>query len=155
MIEVGPSIAAMTLVAVGGVVATTSLAETNGVRFPEGFERGVHYGTVTRGNIVEELYANRETVEAVKAGRPIPSGAVLTLVDLRDGQLFRYVVMEKRTGWGSGRLDANRTGEWEFQWFTPQRTVKTGEDLARCQSCHNSQAKNDFIWSFDRLKNAN
>jgi hypothetical protein len=137
------------------VTAVTSLAETNGVRFPEGFERDVHYGTVKRGNITEELYANPETIEAITAGRPIPSGAVLILVDSRDGKLFRYVVMEKRTGWGQGRSEGNQTGEWEFQWFTPEKTVKADENLARCQGCHNSQAKNDFVWSFDRLKNPN
>jgi hypothetical protein len=141
------------LVTLAGVVATAALAETNDVNFPGGFERGVHYGTVKRGNITEELYANREAIEAVKAGQPIPSGAVLTLVDFRDGKLFRYVVMEKRTDWGQGRTDANRTGEWEFQRFTPEQTVKADEDLGRCQSCHNSQAKNDFVWSVDRQKN--
>jgi hypothetical protein len=142
-------------IAILGVGTASSHAETNLVRFPEGFDRGVRYATVQRGNITEEIYANPETIEAVKAGRPIPSGAVLTLVDSRDGKLFRYVVMEKRTGWGGGRSESNRTGEWEFQWFTPSKAVKADEDLARCQACHNSQAGNDFVWTFNRLKNPN
>ena len=52
-------------------------------------------------NIGEELFTSREAIDAVKNGRPIPSGTVITMEDYRSGKLFRYVVMEKRTGWGA------------------------------------------------------
>jgi hypothetical protein len=82
------------------------------VKFPENFADGVHYATVPRGNIRQELYTSRAAIEAVKNGQSIPSGTVITLVDFRDGKLFRYVVMEKRTGWGAEYAPELRNGEW-------------------------------------------
>jgi hypothetical protein len=122
------------------------------VVFPEQFAAGVHYATVKRGNITEELYTSREAIDAAKSGKPFPSGTVITLVDSRDGKLFRYVVMEKRTGWGAEFPPAQRTGDWKFQSFNPDRTVKADEDLGRCMSCHQSRAGDDFVWSADQMK---
>ena len=59
------------------------------VRFPADYAKGVHYATVNRGNIREELFTSREAIEAVKAGRPMPSGTVITMEDHRDGELYR------------------------------------------------------------------
>src|SRR5437867_992828 len=84
------------------------------VKFPENFADSVLYTTVERGNLKEDIFTSRAAIEAVKAGKPIPSGTAITLVDYRDGKLFRYVVMEKRTGWGTEYPPEKRTGEWEF-----------------------------------------
>jgi hypothetical protein len=88
-------------VGVAAMVAWQAKAGRELVRFPENFVQGVQYATVNRGNIRQEIFTSREAIEAVKNGQPIPSGTVITLVDYRDGKLFRYVVMEKRTGWGA------------------------------------------------------
>lgn len=122
------------------------------VRFPVEYAKGVHYATVNRGNIREELFTSREAIEAVKAGRPMPSGTVITMEDHRDGELHRYVVMEKRTGWGARHVPGLRTGDWEFQWFNPDRSPKAGENVDRCRSCHAGQAANDFVFTADRMK---
>ena len=63
-----------------------------------------------------ELWENKEAVDAVRAGRPSPSGTVLTLVQYKavvddkgapkrgadgkfqKGDLIAYSVMEKRSG---------------------------------------------------------
>jgi uncharacterized membrane protein len=89
------------------------------VNFPENYAEGVHYATVDRGNRRQEMFTSRAAIDAVKNGQPIPSGTVITLVDylakldgrgnpLKDasgglikGEISRYVVMEKRTGWGA------------------------------------------------------
>jgi signal transduction histidine kinase len=78
----------------------------------------------------------------VKQDKVLPSGTVFTLVDYRDGKLFRYVVMEKRSGWGAEYPPEKRTGEWEFQAFNADRTVNRAENLDRCFSCHKAQAAN-------------
>jgi len=135
-----------------GLWSTLAMADPAKVTFPSDFEQGVHYGTVNRGNIREELYTSRAAIEAAKQGQPSPSGTVITLVDYRDGVLFRYVVMEKRTGWGTDYFPDKRNGEWEFQAFKADRSVNTGENLDRCFSCHKSQAAQDFVWSLDRMK---
>jgi len=122
------------------------------VKFPEAFADGVLYATVTRGTLKEEIFASRAAIEAVKAGQPIPSGTAITLVDYRDGKLFRYVVMEKRAGWGASYPPEKRNGEWEFQAFNPDKTVNRNETLDRCFSCHKPKAAQDFVWTLDRMK---
>jgi len=136
------------------VAVDQTYAAGDKVTFPENFADGVHYTTVHRGGIREELFVNPETIEAVKDGQPIPSGTVITLVDYRDGQLFRYVVMEKRTGWGNEYPPDLRNGEWEYQAFNADKTVNHSENLDRCFSCHKSQAANDFVFTLDDMKTA-
>jgi hypothetical protein len=122
------------------------------VKFPADYMSDVHYGTVHRGNIREELYTDASTIAAVKKGKPAPSGSVLTLADYHDDKLYRIVVMEKRTGWGSEYPPDRRTGEGEFAWFNPDQTRKADEDMGRCMACHRSQASQDFVWSVAQMK---
>jgi hypothetical protein len=105
-------------------LAWQALAAGDRVAFPEGYANGVRYATVKRGNITEELFTSRATIDAVKSGQPVPRGTVITMEDYRDGKLFRYVVMEKRAGWGAGYPPDKRNGEWEFQ-AEPQRKPRS------------------------------
>lgn len=143
------------LTAVLVVAIGQAFAGGDKVKFPENHADGVHYATVNRGNIREELFTSREAVNAVKNGEDIPDGTVITLVDYRDGKLFRYVVMEKQTGWGAEYPPEKRNGEWEYQAFNADKTVNANETLDRCFSCHKSQAANDFVFTLDRMKGAN
>lgn len=136
------------------ILAWNARAGRDLVTFPDAFADGVHYATVTRGNIREELFTTRAAIDAVRGGRPIPSGTVITLVDYRDGTLFRYVVMEKRAGWGVEYPSEMRNGEWEFQAFNADKTVNIKEDVSRCFSCHKAQSGNDFVFTRDRMKAA-
>lgn len=131
-------------------LALSSLAWAGGdlVEFPSDYADGVLYTTVHRGNIKEDIYANQQAIDAVKAGLPLPSGSVITLVDFRDNELYRYVVMEKRSGWGSEYPDDLRNGEWEYQAFNADRSVNTEENLSRCFSCHKSEENNDYVFTF-------
>lgn len=122
------------------------------VKFPQDFAKGMHYATVERANIKEELFTSHTAIEAVKNGHPIPSGTVITLVDYRDGKLFRYVVMEKRAGWGADYPPEKRNGEWEYQAFNADRSLNRNENLDRCFACHKSQAQQDFVFTRDRMK---
>jgi uncharacterized membrane protein len=122
------------------------------VTFPENYAEGVFYAIVERGNLSEEIYTSRAAIDAVKKGQPIPSGTVIALVDDRDGKLFRYVVMEKRTGWGAQYPPEKRNGEWEYQAFNADKSVNRSENLDRCFSCHRPKAQQDFVWTFDPMK---
>lgn len=44
-----------------------------------------------------------------------------------------------------------RTGDWQFQWFNPDRSVRVSEKLGRCQSCHQPQSENDFVCMYGRM----
>lgn len=140
---------------IGLACAFQAVADGEFVSFPKDHANGVHYATITRGDTREELFTSQATIDALKAGLSAPSGAVITMEDYRANELYRYVVMEKRTGWGSEHAPDVRTGEWEFQWFTPDGTPKAGENLDRCRSCHMSQASQDFLFTADRMRNAN
>jgi hypothetical protein len=125
-------------------------AETNRVRFPD-LDRLVHYTTVKRGNVTEHIMTTCDAVDAVKAKQPIPSGTHFVLVDHRDGKLYRYFVMEKGSGWGADYEDRRRTGEWQFQWFWPDKSVNLNENTARCQSCHRSQEASEYLFTGSRI----
>jgi hypothetical protein len=108
----------------------------------------------------------------VKSGRPIPSGTVLTLVQYKakldaagspekgadgrfiKGELVAYTVMEKRDGWGTEYGDDIRNGEWEYQAFKADKTVNDKANLKNCFTCHKPLDKQDFVFSFDAMKNA-
>ena len=55
------------------------------VAFPENYAKGVLYTTVDRPDVKQfrELYATKEAVDAVKAGKPMPSGTVITMVNYK------------------------------------------------------------------------
>ncbi|MDQ8732419.1 cytochrome P460 family protein [Bradyrhizobium sp. LHD-71] len=156
----------------GALLGYAALAGGDKVAFPEGFDKGVRYATLDRHDIKQyrELYAAPAAVEAVRKGRPIPSGAVLTLVQykaqldsagnpirdadgrFRKGDLVAYAVMEKRDGWGGGYSDDLRNGEWEYQVFGPDRQASVTANLTGCFQCHKPHAGQDFVISLASLK---
>ena len=130
-------------------------AETNRVKFPENLDQLVHYTTVRRGDVTEHIMTTREAMDAVKSGQPIPLGTHFVLVDYRDGELYRYFVMEKDQGFGADYDERRRTADWQFQWFWPDKSVNMDENTARCQSCHRSQEDSDFLYTAYRIPRFN
>jgi len=144
------------------------------VAFPEHYAKGVLYTTVDRADNKQyrELYSTPEAIAALKAGQPIPSGTVLTLVQFKaklnpagepekdangrfiKGDLIGYTVMEKRTGWGTEYPDDIRNGEWEYQAFKADKTPNEKAVLKNCFTCHKPYDKQDFVFSFDQMKTA-
>jgi hypothetical protein len=125
-------------------------AEPNRVQFPN-LDDLVHYTTVRRGNVTEHIMTTPAAIDAVKQGNPIPPGTHFVLVDHRDGELYRYFVMERGAGWGDDYEEGRRTGDWQFQWFWPDRSIHVDENTARCQSCHSSQASSDYLFTGYRI----
>jgi plastocyanin len=151
--------------------ALTANAGGDKIKFPEGYNKGVLYGTVDRYDIKQyrELWANKEAVDAVKAGKPIPHGTVLTLVQYKakvddkgvpvkdtngrfqKGDLVAYTVMEKGKGWGTEYADDVRNGEWEYQVFGADTKVNDKANLKGCFGCHKPHEKQDFVISLARF----
>ncbi|KAB2957244.1 MAG: cytochrome P460 family protein [Rhizobiaceae bacterium] len=124
-------------------------AETNRVQFPE-LDALVHYTTVRRGEVTEHIMTTPEAIEAIKQGHPAPNGTHFVLVDYRDDEVFRYFVMQKEASWGADYPNG-RTGDWQFQWFQPDRSVNLNENTARCQSCHANRSGTDFLFTANRI----
>jgi hypothetical protein len=127
-------------------------AETNRVTFPKTLDRLVHYTTVKRGDVTEHMLTSQDAIDAIKDGKEIPAGTHVVLVDYRDSKVFRYFVMEKGQSWGADYDARRRTGDWQFQAFKPDKTINMSENTARCQSCHQSQASKEFLYTFDDLR---
>ncbi len=146
---IGPFILASAAALLAGAGAH---AETNRVTFPTNLERLVHYTTVKRGAVTEHMLTSQEALDAIRLGKEIPVGTHMVLVDYRDSKVFRYFVMEKGAGWGADYDARRRTGDWQFQAFKPDRSVNLAETSARCQSCHQSQASTQFLYTFDAAR---
>lgn len=168
----------LNVLAVAGLVAVAaSVAVRAGgdkIAFPEDYAKGVLYTTVDRADNKQyrELYSTPAAIAAVKSGQPIPSGTVLTLVQFKaklnaagepekdgsgrfiKGDLIGYTVMEKRAGWGTEYGDDVRNGEWEYQAFKADKSVNDKANLKNCFTCHKPLDKQDFVFSFDKMKGA-
>jgi hypothetical protein len=125
-------------------------AEPTRVTFPK-LDELVHYTTVRRGNVTEHISTTRAALEAIQKGLPVPNGTHFVLADYRDEKIHRYFVMEKGAGWGSDFEESRRTGDWQFQWFWPDRQINLKENTARCMSCHSSQKDRDYLFTARRL----
>jgi plastocyanin len=160
---------------VAALIVTPALAQSPGpnkVAYPESWSQGVMYATVDRHDIKQyrELWSTKAAVDAVKAGKPIPAGTVLTLVQykavvddkgapVRDangrfkkGDLVAYTVMEKRAGWGTDYAADIRNGEWEYQVFNHEKKVNDKANIKGCFQCHKPHEGQDFVISLARLK---
>jgi plastocyanin len=157
----------------GGAIAVASVAGPESIQFPEGFEKGVLYAVVDRHDTKQyrELYSTPEGVKAVREGRPIPHGTVLTLVQysakkddkgnpVKDakgrfvkGDLIGYTVMEKRKGWGAGYPAEWRNGEWEYAAFTKDKkpNAKAHANIKNCFVCHKPHEGQDYVISLASL----
>ena len=111
---------------------------------------------------------------ARKAGRPLPSGTVITMVIykaklgadgqpekdangrfIKTGEIAGIAVMEKRMGWGAEYPPDMRNGEWEYRAFKADGTVNDKADLKPCFTCHLQKvSKQDFVFSLEKLKAA-
>jgi hypothetical protein len=47
-----------------------------------------------------------------------------------------------------------RNGEWEYQAFKADKTVNDKANLKNCFTCHKPLDKQDFVFSFQAMKNA-
>lgn len=156
------------------VVAGNSWAGPEKIKFPHDYLKGVLYQTLDRADVRQyrELYTQPEVVEAVRKGKPIPSGAVITLVQWSveqdasgnpvkgpNGRFIKkdvigHTVMEKRTGWGADYpADWPRNGEWEYAVFTAdgRPNAKGNANNKACFTCHLPHAKQDYVISLAKL----
>jgi cytochrome P460 len=127
-------------------------ADTNRATFPKNFDKFVLYATYDRGSSKEEAFATPETIELSKSGKPLPAGTQLVLGIWTDYKLTGYFVMEKGVGWGADFNEEQRTGDWHFQQFDTSMQVRQTEIAARCQSCHQSQAGSDFMYTLGQMR---
>jgi hypothetical protein len=165
-----------TIITIAGLAAASEVQTgADQVAFPENYANGVVYLTIDRpqNKQVTAYYASQEAIEAATKGMPLPSGTVIAAVafsaqldeqgnPLKDagGRFIKtnniqgYRVMEKRAGWGTDYPEAKRNGDWEYQVFRADKSVNPTADLNACFNCHKPQDKQDFVFTYDKLKAA-
>jgi plastocyanin len=143
------------------------------IAFPAHWKDHVLYTTVDRYDIKQhrELYASTQAaVDAMKAGRPLPDGTVLTLIQYKaqvdaagnpvkdargrfvKGDLIAHTVMEKRAGWGTEYPAEWRNGEWEYAAFGADGKLNDKANYKACFECHKPHEKQDFVISLAALR---
>jgi hypothetical protein len=158
------------------LVTVAVRAGPDNVKFPVNYAKGVLYHTVDRADLKQfrELFITRYAADEAKAGRPLPSGTVITMVNYKaklgaDGQpekdgngrfiktdeIAGIVVMEKRAGWGAEYPPDMRNGEWEYRAFAADGTVNAKADLKPCFTCHLQKVPTqDFVFTLPQIKAA-
>ena len=161
-----------------GAVAALALASpgTAGpdkVQYPASWKDHVQYLTVDRYDIKQhrELYASSQAaVDAMKAGRPLPDGTVLTLVQYKaqvdasgspikdakgrfvKGDFVAYTVMEKKAGFGTEYPPELRNGDWEYAVFNGEGKLNDKANYKACFECHKPHEKQDYVISLAAVR---
>ncbi len=173
------SVAVTSTAAVAGVLlAGTAFVQVQAgpdlVKFPADYEKAVKYGAVSnpKNKLYREFYTPKTVVDAVKAGKPVPSGTWIVMKSWSSKQdptgaplkgpdghfvkdsLAAYAVMEKRDGWGKEYPDDLRNGSWEYQAFTPAKAVNDKANIKSCFECHKPKSGDDFLFTLGQLKAA-
>jgi hypothetical protein len=138
-------------IAMMSLVSPAVLAEPTRATFPDNLDELTHYTTVHRRDITEHIMTSLEAIKAMKADQPAPHGTRFVLVDYRNNEIYRLFVMEKGQGWGQQYADNEPAGDWHFQWYWPDGSIKADEDTARCRNCHNNRNDDGYLFTYDEL----
>ena len=144
----------------------------SGVRFPENYKTTfTKYHTINFPDTkqVRYYFANDAALQAAKAGKPLPDGAVLFAevysakldadkkpVMGADGffapdQLVGYTAMEREAGWGKEIPDMLRNENWNYAVFTTAKERRPGINQAECLACHKPLDKASYTFTLKEL----
>ena len=151
---------------------TTVPAEVAAVKksqmvFPRDFPKGfVLYSTTNKEDqpVVSKSYVNAAGLAAAKAGKPLPDGTVIIVVNSaakldankkpiveKDGswaldKVVAYAGMEARTGWGNAVPELLRNANWNYGVFNADKTPKPEVNQAVCLACHKPQVATSYLF---------
>lgn len=156
----------------GGTTHPGATPVPSGMSFPQGFPVGfVEYDRESdeKMRIVTVRYVNQVGADAVRAGKPLPSGAVilsgsyavLVGADGRPeldaqgrwklGPLRSVAGMESREGWGDQVPQLLRNGDWHYGLWTPDGQSRLRDMHAQCLACHQPKAAQSYVFTWDAL----
>ncbi len=143
-------------------ISTVALHSKSGamVDYPEGYRAWPHVKSMVlqAGHPLYEafggihhIYVNAKALEAMKAGKAYPDGAVIVF-DLLEAKTENNAVVEgARKVVGVMQKDAKKfseTGGWGFEGFkgdTKERAVTDAKTA--CFACHTSQKAQDYVFA--------
>jgi cytochrome c553 len=121
--------------------------------FPNGFTL---YQSAVASGALSERYANATAIAAARAGRPLPEGSVIIVVNrpAAGAPPVGYAGMETRAGWGAAIPTLLRNGDWDFAVFDAQRVRNDRLNQAQCLACHRPQGANSHVFTLAELRAA-
>jgi len=143
------------------------------IGFPPDFPKGFTlYSSVNKeeGNAVAKQYANAVALQAAKAGKPLPDGSVIVVVNHaakldaskkpiadKDGnwvvdKITGYEGMEARAGWGNAIPELLRNASWNYGIFGADKAPRTEVNQAICLACHKPKAASSFVFGLPKIQ---
>jgi cytochrome c553 len=123
--------------------------------FPAGFPAGfTSYERIpAEGGGTTERYANDVAFAAARAGRPLPDGSTIMVVN-RDaaGTITSYAAMAALPGRGESVPALLRNGNWDVALFDAVHVRNDLLNQAQCLACHRPQAPNSFVFTLPALR---
>ena len=121
------------------------------VNFPAGFTS--YERIAAQGGGTTERYANEAALRAARAGRPLPDGATIVVVN-RDaaGTATSYAAMAALAGRGETIPALLRNGNWDYALFDAALVRNDRLNQAPCLACHRPQAENSFVFTLPAIR---
>ena len=149
------------------VPAEVAAIKKSQMAFPRDFPKGfVLYNTTNKEdqNAVSKSYVNAVALQAAKAGKPLPDGSAILVVNYtakldankkpvleKDGswsldKVTGYAGMEARAGWGKDIPELLRNANWHYNVFGPDKAPRPDLNQAICLGCHKPNAATSYLF---------
>jgi hypothetical protein len=132
---------------------------------------GQLYATLDRADLGQyrELFAPASALAAIKQGKPLPAGTVLTLVvysakrddagrPVEDAkgryvkdELVAFLVMRKQ-GADARKPPGAANAAWRFQLFRADKRIDRNANPGSCAACHAKRRDQDFVFTDDLME---
>lgn len=136
--------------------------------FPKGYTR-YKANQNESAKTIGFFWANAIALEAARAGKPLPDGAVIVGetfaaqlgADMKPvlgadgkfvpGKLVSYSAMGREAGWGQDIPDLIRNDNWNYAVFTADRKARPNVSYAECFACHRAKEQDSFVFTLAQL----
>jgi cytochrome c553 len=143
------------------------------MKFPREFPTGFTlYSTWKKEEqrVVAKAYVNKVGFDAAKAGKPLPDGSIIVLINHNAkldaeskpvvdkdggwvaGDIKNYEGMEARAGWGKDIPEALRNNNWSYAVFSPDKAPRNEVNQAVCLACHRPIASSSFVFGLEKMQ---
>jgi hypothetical protein len=96
-------------------------------------------------------YGSKIVAEVYKAKKDKDGKVMTSILNRRiRGKFALIAVLERKKGFGDGRADGMKTGDWDFGAYKPDGTVAK-KDLNSCRTCHAAIGNTNHVFSFEHL----
>lgn len=137
--------------------------------FPKGFTQYLSANN-TEKKIVSKTYVNAVGLAAARAGKPLPDGSMIVVVNSsakmdasgnpvadKDGswmpdKIQGYTGMEARANWGKDIPELLRNQNWNYGVFTADKAPRAEVAQTICLACHKPKASDSFLFSWKELQ---